>query len=165
MCALGIAGRAAFFMLPHVKPVAALAIVTGVAFGGEAGFLFGAMTGFLSNMFFGQGAWTPWQMFAYGIIGFLAGVMFRKGLLARNRLALCAYGGLAAFLIYGGLMNASSVLMYQANPTLGMFLVYMVQGIPLDLIHGAATVMFLSVLAHPMLEKLDRIKVKYGLLE
>lgn len=165
LCALGVAGRTAFFMLPHVKPVAALAIITGIAFGGETGFLFGSITGFLSNMFFGQGAWTPWQMFSYGIIGFLAGVMFKKGLLARSRLALCAYGGLAAFIIYGGLMNASSVLMYQAKPTLEMFLAYMVQGIPLDLIHAASTVMFLGILARPMLEKLDRIKIKYGLLE
>jgi len=164
LCALGIAGRTAFFMLPHIKPVAALAIITGVAFGGEAGFLFGAMTGFLSNMFFGQGAWTPWQMFSYGIIGFLAGVLFKKGLLARSRLALSAYGGLAVFIIYGGLMNASSIFMFQGHPTPGMFLVFMVQGIPLDLIHATSTVMFLSILSNPMLEKLDRIKVKYGLL-
>jgi len=165
MCALGVAGRTAFFMLPHVKPVAAMAIITGIAFGGEAGFMFGAMTGFLSNMFFGQGAWTPWQMFAYGIIGFLAGILFKKGLLTRSRMTLCVYGGLATLVIYGGLINSSAVLMYQANPTPAMFMAYMVQGIPLDLIHAASTVMFLSILAFPMLEKLDRIKLKYGLLE
>jgi len=164
LCALGVAGRTAFFMLPHVKPIAALAIITGVAFGGEAGFLFGAITGFLSNMFFGQGAWTPWQMFAYGIIGFLAGVLFRKGLLARSRTALCVYGGFAVFVIYGVIMNSSAVLMYQADSSLKMFLIYMVQGIPLDLIHASSTVMFLGILAHPMLEKLDRIKTKYGML-
>jgi len=165
LCALGIAGRTAFFMLPHVKPIAALAIITGVAFGGEAGFLFGAMTGFLSNMFFGQGPWTPWQMFAYGLIGFLAGIMFKKGPLARNRTVLCIYGGLAAFVLYGGLMNVSSIFMYQEHPTPGMFLVYLVQGIPLDLVHAASTVMFLGILVNPMLEKLDRLKLKYGLLE
>ena len=62
-------------------------------------------------------------------------------------------------------MNVSSVLMYQSNPTPGMFLAYLVQGVPLDLIHAASTVMFLGILAHPMLEKLDRIKIKYGMLE
>jgi len=165
LCALGIAGRTAFFMLPHVKPIAALAIITGVAFGGEAGFLFGAMTGFLSNMFFGQGPWTPWQMFAYGLIGFLAGIMFKKGPLARSRTVLCIYGGFAAFVLYGGLMNVSSIFMYQEHPTPGMFLVYLVQGIPLDLVHAASTVMFLGILVNPMLEKLDRLKIKYGLLE
>ena len=56
-------------------------IIAGVAFGGEAGFLVGAIVGLVSNMFLGQGPWTPWQMFSFGIIGFLAGVLFRKGLL------------------------------------------------------------------------------------
>ena len=31
--------------------------------------------------------------------------------------------------------------------------------------HAAATALFLWFLAQPMLEKLDRVKVKYGLLE
>jgi len=165
LCALGVAGRTAFFMLPHVKPIAAIAIITGVAFGGESGFLCGAMAGFLSNMFFGQGAWTPWQMFAYGIIGFLAGVLFRNSIFSGNRTALSVYGGLAVFLIYGTIMNLSSVLMYQTNPTLTVFLAYMAQGIPFDLIHAASTAVFLAVLARPMLEKLDRIRVKYGILD
>ncbi|MDR3239078.1 MAG: ATP-binding cassette domain-containing protein, partial [Clostridiales bacterium] len=84
LCAIAVAGRAAFFMLPQFKPVVALVTIAGVAFGGEAGFLVGAMTGFVSNMYFGQGPWTPWQMFSFGLIGFLAGVLFRKNLLRRN---------------------------------------------------------------------------------
>ena len=79
LCAIAVAGRAALFMLPQFKPVVALVIIAGVAFGGEAGFLVGAMTAFVSNFFFGQGPWTPWQMFGFGIIGFLAGVLFKKG--------------------------------------------------------------------------------------
>jgi hypothetical protein len=85
LCALGVAGRAAFFMLPEFKPVVALVILAGVAFGGETGFLVGAMTMLTSNILFGQGPWTPWQMFAMGLIGFLAGVLFRKGLLRRGK--------------------------------------------------------------------------------
>jgi energy-coupling factor transport system ATP-binding protein len=165
LCAIGVAGRAAFFMLPHFKPVAALAILAGVAFGGETGFLVGAVTAFASNMFFGQGPWTMWQMFAYGAVGFLAGALFSKGLLRRARAALCAYGGLATFIIYGGVMNTAAVLMFQDKPTFAMFISAIVQGIPLDLTHAAATVMFLWALARPMLEKLDRIKMKYGLME
>ena len=165
LCAIAVAGRAAFFMLPQFKPVVALVIIAGVAFGGEAGFLVGAMTGFVSNMFFGQGPWTPWQMFAFGVIGFLAGVLFRKGLLSRKPIPLAVFGGLAAFLIYGGILNPASVLMFQPSPTLEMFLLAYLRGIPFDLIHAAATVTFLLVIAQPMLEKLDRIKVKYGLVE
>ncbi len=165
LCALGVAGRTVFFMLPQFKPVAALVIIAGVAFGGEAGFLVGAVTAFVSNIFFGQGPWTPWQMFAFGLIGFLAGVLFRKGLLRRNRPALSIFGGLAAFFLYGGIMNPAAVLMFQSRPTKEMFYLYYLQGIPFDLIHAAATAFFLWLLAKPLLEKLDRIKVKYGLVE
>lgn len=165
LCAIGVAGRVAFFMLPQFKPVVAVVIIAGVAFGGEAGFLVGAVTGFVSNMFFGQGPLTPWQMFAFGIIGFLAGILFRKGLLLRSRTALCVYGGLATFLIYGGIMNPAAMLTSQPNPTWDMLWPYYLQGIPFDLVHALATVVFLYIAAEPMLEKLDRIKVKYGLVE
>ena len=67
LVALNVAGRAAFFMLPEFKPVVAMTILAGVAFGGETGFLVGAMTMLVSNMLFSQGPWTPWQMFAMGI--------------------------------------------------------------------------------------------------
>ena len=165
LCAIGVAGRVAFFMLPQFKPVTAVVIIAGVAFGGEAGFLVGAVTGFVSNMFFGQGPLTPWLMFAFGIIGFLAGILFRKGLLLRSRTALCIYGGLSTFLIYGGIMNPASMLTSQPSPTWDMLWPYYLQGIPFDLIHALATVVFLYIAAEPMLEKLDRIKVKYGLVE
>ena len=69
MTALGVAGRAAFYMLPQFKPIAATVIITGVSLGCEAGFITGALTAFVSNMFFGQGPWTPWQMFALGLLG------------------------------------------------------------------------------------------------
>ena len=77
LCAVAVAGRSAFFFLPQFKPVAAFIILAGAAFGGETGFLVGAVTMLCSNMFFGQGPWTPYQMFAMGLIGFLAGVLFR----------------------------------------------------------------------------------------
>jgi energy-coupling factor transport system ATP-binding protein len=165
LCGIAVAGRAAFFMLPQFKPVSALVIISGVAFGGEAGFLVGAMTGFVSDMFFGQGPWTPWQMFAFGIIGFFAGVLFRKGLLRRSRGALAVFGAIATVVFYGGIMNPAMVLMYQAKPTVAMFFAAYLQGIPFDLVHAAATVTFLLLISRPMLEKLDRIKVKYGLVE
>ena len=165
LCAIGVTGRAAFFMLPQFKPVVAMVIIAGVAFGGEVGFLVGAMTGFVSNMFFGQGPWTPWQMFAFGIIGFFAGILFKKGFLFRSKLALCVFGGLAAFVIYGGIMNPAMVLISPNEPTLPLLLAAYLQGIPFDLVHAFATVVFLAVAARPMLEKLDRIKVKYGLVE
>lgn len=165
LCAIGVAGRSAFFMLPQFKPVAAMVIISGVAFGGEAGFFVGAVTMFVSNMMFGQGPWTPMQMFAMGVIGFLSGVLFRKGFLRRSRFSLAAFGGLATILIYGGLMNPSFAMISQHNSTWQMLISSYIMGFPMDLIHASATVFFLWFFSQPMLEKLDRIKTKYGLVE
>lgn len=165
LCAIAVAGRVAFYMLPQFKPVVALVIIAGVCFGGETGFLVGAVTGFVSNFFFGQGPLTPWQMFAFGIIGFLAGILFRKGLVRKTRGSLAIFGALATILVYGGLMNPASVLIGQARFSMEALWSSYAMGLPFDLMHAASTVVFLWVLAGPMIEKLERIKVKYGLLE
>jgi energy-coupling factor transporter ATP-binding protein EcfA2/uncharacterized membrane protein len=165
LCGLAVAGRAAFFMFPQFKPVLALVVISGVAFGGEAGFLVGSITMLVSNILFAQGPWTPWQMFAMGIIGFLSGVLFQKGWLCRTRGSLCTFGALAAILIYGGIMNPASALIWAQELQPKIILAYYITGFPMDCIQAAATVIFLMFGAEPMLEKLDRIKLKYGLLE
>lgn len=165
LCAVSVAGRAAFFMLPQFKPVMAMTIIAGVAFGGETGFLVGAVTMLASNILFAQGPWTPWQMFAMGITGFLAGVLFRKGFLRRSRAALCVFGALAAIGIYGVLLNVSSALMAGSELNGRVLLAYCLSGFPFDCVHAAATWLFLWFAAEPMLEKLDRVKVKYGLVQ
>lgn len=165
LCALGVAGRATFFMLPQFKPVMALVILSGVAFGGETGFLVGAMTMLISNVLFGQGPWTPWQMFAMGIVGFLAGVLFQKGLLRRTRSSLCAFGALSAIVIYGVILSAASALLWMQGLNIGILWSYCLAGLPMDLLQAAATVVFLWFFSQPLLDKLDRVKVKYGLME
>ena len=124
----------------------------------------GAMTMFCSNVLFGQGPWTPWQMFAMGIVGFLSGVLFRKGWLYRGRVSLCIFGALSAILIYGGIMNTASALMWAGYINRNIILSYCISGFPMDCIHAASTWLALWFAAEPMLEKLDRIKVKYGLM-
>ena len=166
LCAIGIAGRSLFFMLPQFKPVLALTIIAGVAFGGEAGFLVGAVTMLTSNMLFSQGPWTPWQMFAMGIIGFLAGVLFKKGWLRRTRVSLAVFGAFTAIIIYGGIMNPAAAFMISAEGiTLKTLFAYYITGLPMDLVHAFGTAIFLMFAAEPMLEKMDLIKVKYGLVE
>ena len=68
---------------------------------------------FISNFFFGQGPWTPWQMLAFGIIGFISGIVFKKRVLPKTKLSMCIYGFFATFVIYGGIMNPSSIIMWQ----------------------------------------------------
>ena len=165
LCALAVAGRAALFMLPGFKPVAALVILSGVAFGGETGFLVGAMSMLTSNVLFGQGPWTPFQMFAMGLIGFLAGVSFQKGLLRAGRAPLAIFGAVSVVLVYGGIMNPASAILYQPNLSLSVLKAYYLTGFPFDLVHAAATALFLWFGAEPILEKLERVKRKYGLTE
>lgn len=162
LSALAIAGRAAFFMLPQFKPVLAVVIISGAALGGEAGFLVGAVSMLVSNIMFSQGPWTPWQMFAAGIVGFFAGIIFRAGA-ARKRLPLCIFGAISAVALYGGIMNLSSALLALGGElTWGTLWVYIISGLPMDAVHGAATALFLWFLAKPMLEKLERVMVKFG---
>lgn len=165
LAALGAAGRSLFFMLPNFKPVIALVIISGVAFGGESGFLVGALTMLVSNMIFGQGPWTPYQMFAMGVIGLISGVLFKKGLLRRSKTALAVFGAFAAIVLYGGLMNPASALMWGSSETLSLKLLipYYLSGFPMDCVQAAATALFLYFGAEPMLDKMDRVKVKYGL--
>ena len=153
LAALGVAGRAAFFMVPSFKPVAAFVILTGISFGGEAGFLVGCLIMLISNMFMGQGPWTPWQMFSFGIIGFLAGILYKKGILKARKIDLCIYGFLSVVLIYGGIMNPASILMAYGYITKESLIAFYISGIPVDLVHAASTVIFLCILSRPLLTK------------
>ncbi len=164
MVALATAGRAAFFMIPSFKPIIAIVIISAIAFGGEAGFLVGAMTMVVSNFLFGQGPWTPWQMFAMGFIGFLSGILYRIGLLPTKRLSLCIYGFLVTVFIYGGIMNPAALFMSVYDFTWEGLLAIYISGIPVDLVHGSSTFIFLWIGAKPLLEKLQRIKIKYDLM-
>ncbi len=165
LAAIAVAGRGAFFMLPQFKPVVAIVIIAGVCFGAEAGFLVGATAGFVSNFFFGQGPWTPWQMFCFGLIGFVAGILFKKGLLRKTKLSLCVFGGLATLIIYGGIINLGSLLMVTPSFSWDALLAIYISGFWFDLVHAIATVFFLFLISGPMIEKLERVKIKYGLMD
>lgn len=167
LCALAAVGRTAFFMMPNFNPVIAIVIICGVAFGCETGYITGAVTMLVSNMVFGQGPWTPWQMFSMGLVGFAAGLVFNNSKIRGEqltRLSLCVFGGFCCIIIYGGIMNPASVIMWQPAVNLQMILAAYVTGFPFDVVQGFATVLFLWLMACPFLEKLDRIKIKYGVL-
>ena len=171
LTAMAVASRAAFSMLPHFKPLIAIVIISGIALGGEAGFLVGSLSGFLSNFIFGQGPWTPFQMFAYGIAGFLAGVIFaKKDFVTRSRnkkdlLKLSFFGYLMIQLFVGLLLDICGILTLASVINLETIGAMFISGLPVNFIHGLATFIFLYVLARPLLEKIDRVKTKYGILK
>jgi uncharacterized membrane protein len=166
MTALGVAGRAAFYMIPQFKPIVAIAIITGVAFGAESGFIVGAMIAFTSNFIFGQGPWTPWQMEALGLMGLLAGLFFhKKGGGMPKMLPLLVFGALGTLILYGLIADTSTVFTVYGYFSWELALAAYSSGLVLNLIHAGATVIFLLALSKPLLKKLQRVRVKYGLLE
>lgn len=160
LIALAVAGRAAFFMMPSVKPMAAVTIISAVSLGPWQGFLVGALSMLTSNMLFGQGPWTIWQMLAMGLVGLFAGFIFYRRKKLWKRYFLCAYGFVSVILCYGMLMNTASLFMasYELNAQ-NLKAIYL-SGLPVDLVHAASTVLFLAILGRPMLEQLERVKKK-----
>ena len=104
-------------------------------------------------------------MFAFGLIGCLAGLLFQKGLLKKNKISLSIFGFVVTLVLYGGIMNTSMVILYEPQPTISLVLASCAVGFPFDLVHAVSTVFFLWFAGDAMCEKLERVKVKYGLYE
>ncbi len=138
MAALATAGRVLFASLPNFKPVTIMVLVSGVALGPRAGFMVGAATGLVSNLFFGQGPWTPWQMLAWGLVGLVGGALGRKHRVP-SRWTLAWVGGFLA-LAFDWFVSLWMFLAF-TNRTLGAFLALYLHGLPFDAAHVAATVL------------------------
>ncbi|MGM9603365.1 MAG: ECF transporter S component [Faecousia sp.] len=164
MCALAVASRVVV-PIPHFKPIFAIIMLTGVAFGPEAGFLVGAVSAFASNFFYGQGPYMPWQMLGYGMAGFLAGFAFGKHRLPRKPVIMGIFGFLAVLLVVGPILDTSSVFLTLPQFTAGGVLAIYLSGIPVNLSQGLCTFLTMLLFANPLLEKLDRVKEKYGMME
>ena len=155
MTALCFAGR----FIPFLKPISALTIIAGIYLGSETGFLVGSLTAVLTNFYFGQGPWTAFQMLAWGLIGFGAGVFAEK--LKSSRVLLLLYGILCG-LAYSWIMDIWTVLWYGDGFQLKLYLSALVTAIPYTVSYVVSNVLFLSLLFRPFGQKLERIKTKYG---
>lgn len=239
-----------FFHMTIPIPIGtALVIISGVSLGPEAGFMVGALARFVCNFFQGQTPNTPWQMFCWGLLGFLAGLTFNKvavrnryeelgeegqaaaaaaleerksrafrmvmgpvmcvlfgivtayvtylivpgkdttfwgwrvyafgaaGLLAgallqRKRmpvdsLSLSMFTFLTTVIIYGGIMNMAAMFTSSGIPgndiSFNTLRLLYISGLPYDLYHGITAAVCMFVVGNPMIEKLERIKIKYGI--
>ena len=227
LAALASAGRILFAPIPDFKPVSAICIMAGAVFGKRCGFMVGALAALCSNFFFGQGPWTPWQMYAWGMIGYLAGILGQAGIFGETKvshttsgnnletattptalevnkisvqtqdkekvseqqlqdektspkqqaqsknptvrrtfslstLALISYGFLSG-VFFGFILNSYYLVGFVIPVSWQGALTVYLSGLPFDIIHGIATVVFLLALFVPWKRKLERIKVKYGL--
>lgn len=161
MSSIAVVSRIAFFFLPQVKPLLAISIITGTALGPMAGFSTGAISVFLSNFYFGQGPYTPFQMVAAGLVGYLGGVFFYYH--HKNRWLVTIYGILSAIILYGFIVDLNTVFLTGRNLTWDFVLGIYAMAFPLNLIHGISTGGFLFFLYRPILQRLERIQKKYGL--
>lgn len=164
MCAVAVAARAAI-PLPHFKPMFAIIILSGIAFGGETGFLVGAVGAFASNFFYGQGAYTPWQMLAYGMAGLLGGWFFSGNRLPKKRLPMAIFGFFCVMLAVGPLLDTCSVFLSLSQITLQTAWPMYLSGLPVNFSQAICTFLTILLLGEALLEKLERVKLKFGLTE
>ncbi|MBQ8861304.1 MAG: ECF transporter S component [Clostridia bacterium] len=160
MLSFSVAGRYIFAFLPHFKPVTAIVVIAGIYLGTESGFLCGALSALVSGFIFGLGPWTPFQMFAWGLIGLLSSLL--SEFLKKNKIALCVFGAVSG-VIYSLLLDIVSTMWYDGVFNPSRYLALFVTALPVTAVYAASNVIFLFLLATPMGKKLERIKIKYGL--
>ena len=163
LCALAIVARVAI-PIPHFKANFAVIILAGIAFGPEAGFMVGAISAFASNFLYGQGPYTPWQMMAYGAGGMVAGFLFRKNHLQMDRAIMDIFGFFCVVLWIGPLRDCSGIFLMLSHINLDSAIAVLLSGFPVNIANGISTALVLLLFGRPLLEKLDRIKIKYGMM-
>lgn len=162
MTALSVVGRFLFAAIPGFKPVTAIVILTAAYFGAEAGFLVGALTALISNIYFGHGPWTPFQMFAWGMIGFITGLPYIRNMLINNKIILVLFG-LFAGVFFSLLMDVWTVLSIDGLFNVKRYITVVGLSVPFMVTYAVSNVIFLLVTVKPIGDKLERIKTKYGI--
>lgn len=160
MTAFSVAGRFVFAAVPFFKPVTAIVVIAAMYFGAQAGFMVGAMSALVSNIYFGQGAWTPFQMFCWGLVGLLAGLLNRKKLLEKP-VFLCLYGVFSGAL-YSVVMDLWTALSADGALEADRLAGIMIASLPVTAVYCVSNAVFLLLLRRPLGRKLARLKEKYG---
>lgn len=156
MTAMTVTGRCVFAPVPYFKPTISIVILSGLYMGPEAGFLVGSLSAVISNIFFGQGPWTPFQMLTWGIIAMIPGLpIFRKTL--RHRIPLVLYG-IFAGMAYSWLMDIWTAISWYGSFTWEGYRAALISAIPVVVVYCISNVMFLMILLKPIGEKLERIQ-------
>lgn len=160
MTALSVIGRLAFAAVPAFKPCSAVIILTGMYLGAGQGFIAGALTALVTNFYFSQGIWTPFQMLAWGLTGFAAGLLSKP--LRNNTVLLCAFGG-AAGCFFSVFMDFWSVIWADNAFNLSRFLVMTAGSAKFTVIYMVSNIIFLILLKAPADKIFTRLRRKYGI--
>jgi energy-coupling factor transport system substrate-specific component len=160
LAALAALGRIAFAALPNVKPTTDIVLIAGYVLGGAPGFVVGAVAALASNLFFGQGPWTPWQMMAWGLVGVFGAVVARvtRRRLSRVPLALaCAAAGLG----FGAVMNTSQWVIYSGDHTRAKLAAEFATSFSFDLAHAIGNFVFCLAFGPALISALARYRTRF----
>lgn len=157
--ALTVSSRVLFMVTPSFKPMCAMVIICGLIFGKQDGFLCGSLSAIMSNIFFGQGPWTPYQMISLALIGFISGMFYQKKY-KQNKIFLFIIGVLSG-VFYSLLMDIWGVLSIDNTILLSRYITMIVSSLPTTVIYCVSNVLFLYILTPTMIKKLTRVKEKY----
>lgn len=164
--ALAVVSRVAFIALPTIKPIIAVIMLAGFAFGPQAGFLCGSTSAFVSNFMFSQGAWTPWQMLAYGLAGLLAGLLAKPGIVTgKNRITSAILGFFTVMLVVGPVLDLGSAFMMSNVLTFKRIVLFLGSGATMNLSLAISTAATLFLITGSMMKKLERVQIKYGVFK
>lgn len=162
LTALAVVSRAVFYLVPQVKPIAAVVGVSGSVLGAKRGYLIGALSMFVSNFIFGQGAWTPFQMVAMASVGLCFGLVFDY--IKPTKISLSVVGFLSVLILYGLIVDLSSVLYFNSNMTFKGIVAIYASGVPFNLVFAGVTALFLYFFGETFIKKIERINIKYGII-
>ena len=160
MSALSVVGRIVFAFLPSLKPCSAIIILTAIYFGRETGFMVGAFTALVSNFYFGQGGWTPFQMLAWGLTGYFAGMLGRW--LSKNRILLLIYSA-AIGVFFSLLMDLYSCLWMDGKIVLSRYFTMIGTSASVTVAYAVSNVVFTAIFMEPFGRIFKRLCVKYGI--
>lgn len=162
MIALTVVSRIVFMVTPSFKPVTVMVIICGIVFGRASGFMCGSLAALISDFVFGIGPWTPFQMLAWGIIGYLSGVfskhLYRDKYLLYGFSVFCGIG-------YSLVMDLWSVLAIENSFNLTRYLAIILTSLPVMFVYIASNIIFMFLLSKIMFQILRRVKLKYGIME
>ncbi len=159
LAALAALGRIAFAPLPNVKPTTDIVLLSGYVLGGAPGFMVGAVAALASNLFFGQGPWTPWQMAGWGLVGLLGAALARVSGRRLGRIPL-AVACLVAGFLYGAVMNLYLWVTFSGTHSRSELLAYAATSLPFDVAHAVGNLVFCLAFGPVLVRALQRCRAR-----
>ncbi|MCX6370984.1 MAG: hypothetical protein NTZ58_06990 [Solirubrobacterales bacterium] len=159
LAGLAAIGRIAFAPIPNVKPTTDIIFIAGFALGGAPRFVVGAAAAMASNLLFGQGPWTPWQMVAWGLCGVFGAIIGRVTGQQIGRIPLALLCGVAG-LGFGAIMDGSIWVTYAGGQGITQYLAISATSLPFNIAHALGNVVFALAFGPALLRAVMRYRTR-----